>query len=129
MSERCIGTNKAGRQCSAKALPGSTLCPWHHPGWAAQVKEWNQRGGSSRSNAARARKRLPADALTIAELRGVLGRAITDVSRGDLEPGVGSCLASLARAYIVVVEAESLEEMSRRLDSLERQATRHGGIA
>jgi len=118
MADRCIGTNKSGKPCSAKPLPGSDRCPWHDPAWADRRKAWSVRGGRNKSNAARAKKQLPAGVLSTDELRGVLGITIARVLRGDVEPGVGSSVASLARAYVSVTEAGAVETLTAQVEEL-----------
>jgi hypothetical protein len=118
MATRCVGTNKSGKPCSAKPLPGSELCPWHDPAWAERRKEWSVRGGHGKSNRARAAKQLPAGVLSNDQLRGVLGVTIAKVLSGAVEPGVGSSVASLARAYVAVTEAGAVETPQAQVDEL-----------
>jgi hypothetical protein len=118
MADRCVGTNKSGQPCSAKPLPNSDRCPWHDPAWDERRKEWSVRGGHGKSNRARAAKQLPAGVLSNAQLRGVLGVTIAKVLKGDVEPGVGSSVASLARAYVAVTEAGAIETLQSEVDEL-----------
>ena len=118
MAERCVGTNKSGKPCSAKPLPGSDRCPWHDPAWDERRKAWSVRGGHGKSNRARAAKQLPAGVLSNDQLRGVLGVTIVKVLKGDVEPGVGSSVASLARAYVAVTEAAAVETLQAQVDEL-----------
>ncbi len=118
MADRCVGTNKGGQPCSAKPLPGSDRCPWHDPAWAERRKAWSVRGGHNKSNKIRAAKQLPAGVLTTDELRGVLGITIAKVLNGAVEPGVGSAVASLARAYVVVAEAGAVESLQAEVAEL-----------
>ena len=118
MVVRCVGTNKSGKPSSANPLPGSDRCPWHDPAWDERRKAWSVRGGHGKSNRARAAKKLPAGVLSNDELRGVLGITIAKVLRGDVEPGVGSSVASLARAYVAVTEAGAVESLQAEVDEL-----------
>ena len=118
MADRCVGTNKSGKACSAKPLPGSDRCPWHDPAWDERRKEWSVRGGHGKSNRARAKKALPAGVLSNDELRGVVGITIAKVLQGTVEPGVGSSVASLARAYVAVTEAGAVETLQAQVDEL-----------
>jgi hypothetical protein len=61
---------------------------------------------------------MPAGVLSTDELRGVLGITIAKVLRGDVEPGVGSSVASLARAYGAVTEAGAVETLQAQVDEL-----------
>ena len=128
MADRCVGVNKSGQPCSAKPLPGSDRCPWHDPAWDERRKAWSIRGGHGKSNKARAKKALPAGVLTNTELRGVLGITIARVLRGTVEPGVGSSVASLARAYVAVTEAGAVETLQAQVDEL-RSLIASRGIA
>ena len=126
MAERCVGTNKAGQPCSAKPLPDSDRCPWHDPAWAERRWEWSIRGGHGKSNRSRAKKQLPAGVLSTDELRGVLGITIAKVLKGDVEPGVGSAVASLARAYVAVTEAGAVETLQAQVDELRSLIAQRG---
>jgi hypothetical protein len=126
MATRCVGTNKSGKPCSAKPLPGSDRCPWHDPAWDERRRAWSIRGGHGKSNAARAKKQLPAGVLSNDQLRGVLGVTIVKVLKGDVEPGVGSSVASLARAYVAVTEAGAIETLQSEVDELRSLVTARG---
>ena len=127
-SGRCRGVTRDGSPCAAKPRPGADRCPWHDQDLAAKRREWSQRGSAARSNAARAKKGLPAGVLTNEELRGLVGVTIKRVLAGAAEPAIGNSVAALARAYVAVAEAGALEELGRRLDDLEA-AARRGGAA
>jgi hypothetical protein len=117
-SPACTALTREGKPCSARPRPGSDRCPWHDEGLSEQRRTWSARGGSRRSNAARAKKELPAGVLTNDQLRGVLGLTIAKVLKGDVEPGVGSSVASLARAYVAVTEAGAVETLQSEVDEL-----------
>ena len=114
---RCSGTTKAGAPCQAPALPGSRFCVTHDPSRVTDLAEWRRKGGKASSNTARARKRLPDGALSAAELNGLLGTTLKGVLVGKIEPNVGNCVASLARAIRDVAGWADLDE---RLAALER---------
>jgi len=61
---------------------------------------------------------LPAGVLSNDELRGVLGITIAKVLNGNVEPGVGSSVASLARAYVAVTEAGAVEVLEAQVAEL-----------
>ena len=122
MVRHCKATTVSGSPCSAAPVRDDGFCFWHSPAIAAEREAARRRGGAARSNRARAKKTLPAGILTTDELRGVLGITIARVLSGAVEPGVGSSVASLARAYLAVTEAGAVEELTRRLDELERMA-------
>jgi hypothetical protein len=52
-------------------------------------------------------------------LRGTLFHALKRVESGDLEPGVGNSMATIARAIVAVSQATDLED---RLSVLEQRA-------
>ena len=76
----------------------------------------------ARSNQARAQKSLSATALSIDELRGVLGQTIRATLTGDVEPGVANAVANLGRVALQAAEASTLAAMRHRLDELEALA-------
>lgn len=117
--ERCVATTKDGKPCAARPRPGSDRCPWHDEALSVRRREWSARGGKGKSNAARAKKELPAGVMTNDELRGLVGLTIRGVLAGRVEPGVGNSVANLSRAYVAITEAGELEE---RLQALEARA-------
>ena len=117
-ADRCQATAASGQPCSAPPRPGRPYCLWHDPEADTQRRELSRRGGQARSNAARARKKLPAGVLSNDELRGVVGQTIADVRSGKVEPGVGSSVASLARAYVAVTAAGAVETLQAQVDEL-----------
>jgi hypothetical protein len=116
---RCRATTLSGSPCSAQPVRGDGWCYWHAPDLAAERDEARRRGGKGKSNAARAKKQLPAGVLTSGELQGLVGVTIKRVLTGATEPAIGNSIAALARAYIAVAEAGELEE---RLAELEARA-------
>lgn len=121
MPERCTGRNKDASSCNAQVWRDG-LCRWHHPDLEEQRAAERSLGGKARSNAARAAKRLPDGVMTTQELQGVLGTTIHDALAGRVEAGVANAVANLARAYVTVGEASTLERLEARLDELERLA-------
>jgi hypothetical protein len=125
-SPACTALTREGKPCSARPRPGSDRCPWHDEGLSEQRRAWSARGGSRRSNAARAKKELPAGVLSNDQLRGVLGVTIAKVLSGAVEPGVGSSVASLARAYVAATEAAAVEALQAQVDELRALMARRG---
>jgi hypothetical protein len=119
MADRCLGTTKDGKPCGAKPLPGSQLCPWHDPAWAERRKEWSVRGGKGKANKARAKKALPVDPMTDAEVLAWLGVVFTRTIAGAMPPGVATAAAAAAKAMVAVRQAS---EWEARLAELERRA-------
>jgi hypothetical protein len=57
--------------------------------------------------------------LTLPEVSGLLSGALQRVADGHMEPGVGTALATIARAIIAVDQAGALED---RVADLEHRA-------
>lgn len=125
MDTRCTATNKSGVPCSAQAWRDG-WCRWHHPQLEAERRDARRQGGAARSNKARAKKALTGAAMSAPELAGFLSLTIQKVYRGELEPGVGSAIASLAKAQVSVVESGKGEEIAARLDKVEALLRRQG---
>jgi hypothetical protein len=91
---------------------------WHSPAKEGERQEWRRRGGVNRSNKARAKKELPAEPLSVAELHAYLGVVFRRVITGATEPGVATAAATVARTMAELAKTGDLEE---RLESLERR--------
>ena len=126
MLRRCKAKNSGGSPCSATPVRADGYCWWHSPALAKERDEARRRGGAARSNASRAKKQLPAGVLSNDQLRGVLGVTIAKVLNGAVEPGVGSSVASLARAYVAVTEAGAVETLQAQVDELRALITMRG---
>jgi hypothetical protein len=123
MDTRCTGRNQAGAPCGAQVWRDD-LCRWHHPGLEAERGEWRRRGGAERSNKARAKRRYAREQLSLNEVTGLLSVALKGVISGQMEPGVGSATAALARA---IKDLSLATEMEHRLQALEAQAAQRKG--
>ena len=123
MVEKCLGVNKDGSACQAKPRPDSTHCPWHTEAMAEQRRAWSRKGGTARSNKARARRQIGADALSMPEVAGLLSLALRGVLSGRIEPGVGNAAASLARALTQVHEVSELEDRIAALGQAAQRST------
>lgn len=118
-ASKCEGTNREGGPCSATPQTGKAWCVWHDPSLVDQRRQWNQDAGRAKSNRARAKKRLLTSGMTLDEVDGALGVAIRGVLTGNLSPGIGTAVATLAKAVVAVRTAHDLET---RLEALERAA-------
>ena len=118
MPERCGAVAKNGKPCSATPVPGLTRCAWHAPEWAERRREWSRKGGTNKSNKARAAKQL-AEPMTPAELQSLLGVVLRGVVAGRVTPAVGNAAANIGRALVAIREATTTEE---RLAALEETA-------
>jgi hypothetical protein len=104
-------------------LKSGEYCAWHDPNLAERRKEWSIAGGKNKSNTARAKKRLAV--LDLSDIDGALCRALLDVLSGDLEPGLATAAASVARTIHQVRTATEHEQRIAELES----ALGHRGIA
>ncbi len=119
VDRRCNGTNSAGGPCSAKPVRPDGFCYWHSPALEAERQENRRKGGSARSNVARARRKYAGEAMTMREVQGLLSTALREVLAGETEPGIGAAAATLGRAIAAVAQVGDLEE---RLAELEQRA-------
>jgi hypothetical protein len=122
MATKCQSLNSASEPCGAEPLKGSSFCVWHHPDLAERRKEWSLRGGKGKANAVRARKRLKR--LDLDEIDAALCTALLDVLRGDIEPGLATAAASVAR---VIHAVRSATEFEQRLTALEQRTDSRKG--
>ena len=60
--------------------------------------------------------------MSLAEIDRLLAVALKGTLTGRLTPGQGTAAAAIARAMVTVREASTLEDISARMDVLERQA-------
>jgi hypothetical protein len=125
MDTRCKAVTKSGVACSAQPFRDG-WCRWHHPQLEAERREARRQGGTARSNKARAKKALSGAAMSAPVLAGFLSLTIQRVYRGEVEPGVGSAIASLAKAQVSVTESAKGEEIAARLDRVEAALRRQG---
>src|SRR5829696_5803806 len=105
MVVRCKAHAAAGAPCAAQPVRDDGYCYWHSPSTASERAEARRRGGQNRSNAARAKKELPAGVMTNDELRGLVGLTMKGVLSGRIEPGVARAVFDGARTYTTVEEA------------------------
>ncbi|MDP9357795.1 MAG: hypothetical protein M3R02_21405 [Chloroflexota bacterium] len=119
MDRQCKGANAAGQPCDAKPVRPSGWCYWHDLALEAERTEGRRKGGAARSNRARAKKRLPAESLTLQEVQGLLSVALKGVLAGRIEPGIANASANVARAIAAVAQAGEIEE---RITALEAAA-------
>lgn len=115
MDTKCRSLNKAGEPCSAAHYKDG-WCHRHHPDLEAQRQAERRAGGKAKANTERARKELTDAVMTLEEVDGLLCLSIIRVATGQMAPGVGAALGSLARSIIAVRDAG---ELTDRLDRLE----------
>lgn len=105
---RCQATNQAGRPCSAQHWQDG-FCRWHHPDLATERRAWSAKGGASRSNSARARRKLAGDLKDMAGVKAMLLESMQQTKDGDMEPGILTALATAARAVVAVAGVADFE--------------------
>lgn len=110
MLDRCQGTTKDGKPCSAQARTGSTWCPWHDPALIERRAEWSAKGGRQRSDVARARKKLVGDLRDLAGVKAMILESMELTKNGDMEPAILNALSTAARAVVVVAGVADFEE-------------------
>lgn len=117
---QCKGQNTAGAPCSAQPVRADGYCYWHSPATVEERVEARRRGGFNKSNRARAAK--AAEGMSLAEIDRLLAVALKGTLTGRLTPGQGTAAAAIARAMVTVREASTIEDLTQRMDALERQA-------
>jgi len=128
MDGKCSAMTKAGRPCSGPVLPGRALCWAHDPALNQRRAEGQRKGGSMRSNQARARRQFAAESLAPSEVSGLLSVALKGVLGGRIEPGIANAAANVARALVAVREAGEVERLAGEVDEL-KAMLRRGGAA
>jgi len=116
--DRCQATANSGKPCSATARAGRPFCVWHDPLAADERLELSRRGGAARSNAARARKQLPADPLSGEQLVSYLSVVFKGVISGRLEPRVGTAAATIAKTMVDIRGAGEVERLAAEVEDL-----------
>ncbi|MDP9472346.1 MAG: hypothetical protein M3Q71_17035 [Chloroflexota bacterium] len=117
MDRQCKGANAAGHPCDAKPVRPSGWCYWHDPALEAERIEGRRKGGAARSNRVRAKKRLPAETLSLTEVQAFLSYTLKATLAGKVEPGVANAVANVARTMTTVGQAGEVEERIRELEA------------
>lgn len=126
MPERCEAVTKSGEPCRNRAAAGERRCVFHLPQSHPLRQQAAAAGGRGKSNVARARRRIEAEGvMQLADVRRLLGASMVGTLSGHVAPGVGSALASQARAFVAILEADELESRIRALE--QAVATAEGG--
>ena len=113
--QRCPAFRKDGQACTALARADG-YCVGHSP----QAQEARRKGGLNSSRAARADKLLPS---RLRPVVAALEDALKEVHKGELDPRVGTAMASIAGALVRVISVGELEERLRVLENLKKQGT------
>lgn len=121
---RCVHIKSNGRQCEANALPGETLCTFHHPIHREATANGRRQGGL---NGCRPRLCLPENTeplplKTVGDLVDALGDSFNRVRVGTLDPKVGNALAYIGATLLRALQGSETEERLRQLEErLEQQ--------
>jgi hypothetical protein len=121
VSTQCPGMTKDGAPCSAQVLSGRTFCHWHDPERRDAARESRRKGGQNRAAIARARKLLRmSDGMADVQARLLL--VYQQVHIGEVDPSVGTAMATIARALVAVAGVaqfeDQLTEMRREIADL-----------
>ena len=118
MVARCAGTNRDGTPCSASPRPSSTWCVWHDPATKGKRSEWSKRGGQARSNKARAAKALPTELMSNDEIAAWLTIQFRKLITGQIEPGIATASATVAKAIAEIQRGAQIEERIAQIEAL-----------
>ncbi len=118
MDTKCREYNRAGGPCGAQHYKDG-WCRWHHPDLEAQRQAERVAGGQARSNRNRAKKQMSGQAMTTSDLDVLLCGALNKVAKGEMEPNVGSTMATIAKT---VVGIRATSDLEKRLEALEAAA-------
>jgi hypothetical protein len=125
MQAQCSGTTKAGEPCKAKALPGSAYCLAHDPNRVVEMAAYRRQGGKAKSNAARAKKALPAEPLTTAEAHAYLSVAFRQALARRLDAPMLNALSNAAKALAdlnrTVEQDAVIAELEAKIARLDRR--------
>ena len=121
MVSRCRAANAEGASCQAQPVRPSGYCYWHDPALAEERDRKRREGGSNRSNAKRARRQMPAEPLSNAELAAWLTVSFAKAMKGQMAPALLNALSNAAK---VMSELTRVSEMEERMAEIERKLGR-----
>ena len=118
MVGKCASLTRDGKPCSASPRPGSDYCPWHDPSLSKRRAEWSAKGGSGRSNKARSAKTLPAELMSSDEIAAWLTIQFRKLITGQIEPGIATASATVAKAIAEIQRGAQIEERLTAIEAL-----------
>jgi hypothetical protein len=125
-ADRCGAMTKSGAPCSALHWRDG-FCRWHHPDNAGKAQENGRKGGRNRSATVRAKKALPAEPLSVAEVHSWLGLVFRGVMSGKIDPPVGTACATIARTMAdlsrSVAQEGELAELRQMVNEIQQDRT------
>jgi hypothetical protein len=116
MAMSCQAITKKGTRCTVPTQRGKSFCLCHDPETRELRRRASRQGGINGSTVARLRKRIP-EAMTEAELAGLMSKLLQDVMSGKVDVKVAQASAVVAR---VLIEAKRFADQPRVSD-LEQQ--------
>ncbi len=117
MQRQCSGLTKSGERCRSFAMPDSDRCIAHGDR-VTDLAEWRKRGGEGKANEVRARKALPSEPLSTAEVHAHLSTAFRRALAGKMDPPLLNALSNAGRT---LAELQKNADLEQRLDELERR--------
>src|SRR5512139_2812138 len=96
---QCQATSSNGQPCKARARDNG-WCIFHDPALAEQRSNAARKGGHNKSKTARLEKLVPTKLIPVWE---ELSQALVEVHSGEIQPQVGSAMASLSGALVKVL--------------------------
>jgi len=118
MVARCPSVTREGKPCSATPRPGSAYCAWHDPMLSKRRSEWSAKGGANRSNRQRAAKALPTELMSTDEIAAWLTIQYRKLITGQIEPGVATASATVAKAIAEIQRDAQIEERMAAIEAL-----------
>ena len=118
MVARCPSVTREGKPCSATPRPSSAYCAWHDPDLSKRRSEWSAKGGSARSNRQRATRALPTELMSTDEIAAWLTIQYRKLITGQIEPGVATASATVAKAIADIQRGAQLEERIAELEAI-----------
>lgn len=116
MEGYCKATTKAGAPCAATHYRDG-WCIWHHPDRESHRKAGSVAGGRGKASTVRAKRRVFGAGLDLAEVDRAMCKALVDVLAGELEPGIATAAASIARTITAVRQVADLETRITALEA------------
>lgn len=118
MVARCPSVTRERKPCSATPRPGSAYCAWHDPELSKRRSEWSAKGGANRSNKARAAKALPTELMSTDEIAAWLTIQFRKLITGQIEPGIATASATVAKAIAEIQRGAQIEERLAEIEAL-----------
>jgi general stress protein YciG len=120
---KCQAKTKAGRQCAAPAVRGSSMCALHSdPNRAAEL---GRKGGRRNRHTYEAPLQPVSVPESAGDVKRILAETMAEIRAGRMDPKLGSTLGYLGTALLRAFEVADFEQRLERLEQrneLEKQA-------